>query len=112
MESDRFRAIQEDTQEELEKAEPVFKEEEEALQLIKTTDISEIAGYATPSHLIRRIIDRALILRKLKRIHIFQKNKERALGELPASYDEAMSQQVALKQKDEATQRNFMEHDH
>jgi hypothetical protein len=61
-----FEAKQVEARRELEKAEQALKEADEELQSIKPADISEIASYASLSHLNRRIIEGSLILRKLK----------------------------------------------
>ncbi|OHT09327.1 Dynein heavy chain family protein [Tritrichomonas foetus] len=65
-EADAIRKIQEEAQLELELAEPALKRATEALDSIKASDIVEIAGYAMPAYLIKRIIDGVLILRYMK----------------------------------------------
>jgi hypothetical protein len=50
---------------ELAEAEPVLKATEDAYPSIKPENMWKIAGYASPSYSIRRIIDGVLILRKL-----------------------------------------------
>ncbi|KAK8835297.1 Dynein heavy chain 5, axonemal [Tritrichomonas musculus] len=65
-EADSIRQIQEEAQHELELAEPALQRATEALNSIKASDIVEIAGYATPAYLIKRIIDGVLILRYMK----------------------------------------------
>jgi dynein heavy chain len=65
-EADSIRKIQEEAQRELELAEPALQRAMAALNSIRPADINEIAGYAQPSNLIRRIIDGVLILRYQK----------------------------------------------
>jgi dynein heavy chain len=65
-EADSIRKIQEEAQRELELAEPALQRATEALKSIRPADINEIAGYAQPSYLIRRIIDGVSILRYQK----------------------------------------------
>ena len=65
-EADAIKKIQEEAQHELELAEPALQRATEALDSIKASDIVEIAGYAMPAYLIKRIIDGVLILRYMK----------------------------------------------
>jgi dynein heavy chain len=64
--ADNIRKIQEETLHELELAEPALRAATEALNSIKASDIAEIAGYASPPPLLKRIADGVLILRYMK----------------------------------------------
>jgi dynein heavy chain len=64
--ADSIRKIQEEAQHELEMAEPALRAAMEALNSIKPGDITEIAGYANPPPLLKRIADAVMILRYLK----------------------------------------------
>jgi dynein heavy chain len=65
-EADSIRKIQEEAQHELELAEPALRAATEALNSIKPGDITEIAGYANPPPLLKRIADAVMVLRYLK----------------------------------------------
>ena len=65
-EADAIAVIKEEAQRELELAEPALQRATEALNSIRPADIGEIASYAQPSYLIRRIIDGVSILRYMK----------------------------------------------
>ena len=66
MEADAIKVIQEEAQRELALAEPALQRATKALNSIRPADIGEIASYAQPCYLIRRIIDGVSILRYMK----------------------------------------------
>ncbi|KAH0792655.1 Dynein heavy chain family protein [Histomonas meleagridis] len=65
-EAEKIKKIQEEAQHELELAEPALQRATAALNSIYPNDITEIAGYASPPQLLKRIIDGVSILRYMK----------------------------------------------